>query len=107
MKLLTSEIIKKLEKYPLYSQDKKEKKEVIVKFFGGGSWTWYVVEGNKMENGDWEFFGYVKGIEDEWGYFTLSELQSIKFPPFNLGIERDMYFGKQYIDIDGNLSKVA
>jgi hypothetical protein len=30
-------------------------------------------------------------FEWEWGYVQLSELQSIKAPPFGLGIERDLY----------------
>jgi hypothetical protein len=28
----------------------------------------------------------------ELGYVSLSELQSLKFPPFNLGVERDLHF---------------
>ncbi len=41
------------------------------------------------------FFGYVSihgDFCDEWGYFALSELQSVRLPPFGLGIERDLYF---------------
>lgn len=92
MKLITKDIEEKLEKHPLYSTDGQKEKEVIVKFFnpyGGG--RWYVCEGEKQENGDWLFFGLVELIEKEWGYFTLSELQSIK-TPFGLGIERDKGF---------------
>ena len=44
-----------------------------------------------MENGDWEFFGLVRGHENELGYFRLSELQEVKVR--GLSIERDMYFG--------------
>ena len=92
MKLITKDIEKKLAKFPLYSTDGQKEKEVIVKFFnpyGGG--RWYVCEGEKQENGDWLFFGLVELIEKEWGYFTLSQLQSIK-TPFGLGIERDKGF---------------
>ena len=94
MKLITKEIEKKIEKYPLYSQDGKGDDAVVIcKFFGGSCWSWYALEGNKLPNGDIEFFGYVVGDYDaELGYFTLSELKSVKFPPFGLGIERDMYF---------------
>lgn len=89
MKLITKDIEKKLLKHPLYSTDGQKEKEVIVKFFNPYSgWRWYVCEGEKQENGDWLFFGLVEGIEKEWGYFTLSELQSIP-TPYNLGIERD------------------
>lgn len=92
MKLITKDIEKKLAKHPLYSTDGQKEKEVIVKFFNPyGGWRWYVCEGEKQENGDWLFFGLVEGIEKEWGYFTLSELQSIP-TPYNLGIERDLHY---------------
>ena len=61
----------------------------------------FEVEASKM-NGeidgivvDMIFFGYVSihgDFCDEWGYYRLSELQSVKCPPFGLGIERDLYF---------------
>jgi len=37
------------------------------------------------------FFGYVIGHEEEWGYFLLSELESVRGPG-GLTIERDLYF---------------
>lgn len=107
MKLMTAEIEKRLEKHPFHSQDGKGMDaEVIVKFFGGGASTWLVTEGERQDNGDWLFFGYVTifgGDEWEWGYFTLSELKSLHFPPFGLPIERDLYIGKH--DTVGKLSK--
>ena len=94
MKLITKEIEKKLEKYPLYSQDGKGDDAVVIcKFFGGSCWSWYATEGNKTEDGDIEFFGLiVNDYGATLGYFTLSELEDIKFPPFGLGIERDKWF---------------
>ena len=41
------------------------------------------------------FFGYVsiRGDScDKWGYFDLSELESLKCPPFGMGIIRDFFF---------------
>ena len=98
MKLLTQEIIRKLEKHPFGSQEGKlDDAEVLVKFFGGGACTWLVTEGEQQEDGDWEFFGKVTlGYEWEWGYFRLSELEKMKFPPFGLGVERDMYLGGKH-----------
>ena len=91
MKLMTKEIEKRLEKYPLYAQDGKEEKTVVCKFFHPwGGYTWYVLEGEKQADGDWLFYGYVEGQFGEYGYFTLSELTSIRF--MGLGVERDMYF---------------
>ena len=90
MKLLTKKIEKQLEKYPLYSQDGKGEEAIAVcKFFLGG-WTWYVLEADKQGE-DYEFFGIVEGHYKEYGYFTLSQLKSVR-TRFGLGVERDMYF---------------
>ena len=94
MKLITKALEKTLAKYPLYSQDGKGENAVIIaKFFlPGSSWTWYVTEAEKQNNGDYLFFGYVKGnFGGEYGYFTLAQLQEIK-GRFGLRVERDMYF---------------
>ena len=94
MKLLTKAIETKLEKFPIYSQDGKgEEANVVCKFFAPvGSWTWYVLEGERHEDGDWEFFGIVVNeMGAEYGYFSLKELESIELP-FGLKIERDLYF---------------
>jgi len=89
MELLTKELREKFPK--LYATEKvpAEEKVVIAKFFQPwGSWTWYAVE----FDGEDRFFGLVDGFELEWGYFSLTELQSIK-GPWGLGIERDLYLG--------------
>ena len=101
MKLLTKAIEKKLEKYPLYSQDGKgDNADIICKFFNPmGEGTWYVLEGEKRENGDWLFYGVVDLYEREYGYFSLSELESVRLP-FGMGIERDMgYTNRKVGDI--------
>ena len=49
---------------------------------------------------DVTFYGYVSihgDFCDEWGYFKLSGLQSVKCPPLGLGIERDLYFNPKPI----------
>ena len=89
MKLLTKEIIKKLPK--LYSQENEKDPIVQVKFFDPtGSFTWYATE----FDGEDLFFGKVVSSlcpEGELGYFSLSELKSIR-GRMGLGIERDLYF---------------
>lgn len=90
MKLITKEIEKKFEEFPLYSQDGKGgNSEVIVKFFNPfGAGTLYITEGNKLEDGDYEMFGYCHLGDDEnaeFGYICLSDLEGINF-------ERDMHF---------------
>ena len=91
-KLITKEVEKAFAKYPLYSQDGKGKDAVVLaKFFlPAGRFTWYVLEAEKQTNGDYLFFGYVQGLDDEYGYFTMSELKKIR-TPWGLPIERDMY----------------
>ena len=57
---------------------------VHVKFFDPtGSWTWYATE----FDGDDTFFGLVDGQEEELGYFSLTELRSVR-GRMGLGIER-------------------
>lgn len=78
---------------PLYSQEDNDPKDikVIAKFFDPcGSWTWYATEYDPKER---LFFGYVRGFENELGYFSLDELSSVK-GPLGLGIERDLHFGE-------------
>jgi hypothetical protein len=87
MKLLTQEIRKKLPK--LREQEAKGGDAVVyVKFFTPwSSWTWYATE----FDGEDTFFGLVDGHEKELGYFSLSELQSLR-GPLGLSIERDLYW---------------
>jgi len=97
MKLLTKKIRSSIHK--IGEQEEKGNDAIIhVKFFGGGSWSWFATEGEPVldDDGneiDFQFFGLVHGLEKELGYFHLSELESIKFPPFGLSVERDLYFG--------------
>ena len=59
-----------------------------VKFFTPDSnWTWYASE----FDGDDIFFGLVIGFVNEFGYFSLSELQAVR-GPWGLPIERDIHF---------------
>lgn len=96
MKLLTKEILKKLPM--LYSTEHiaLSDKVAVCKFFSPvGRYTFYVVEGNLEENGEFTFWGYCVsplGEDcDEFGYVTLSTLESIKLPA-GLKIERDRWF---------------
>ncbi len=75
----------------LYAQENNKDPTIHLKYFTpDANWTWYVTEGSP-EGDDFIFFGYVIGLEAEWGYFTLSELSSVR-GPFGLPVERDLYF---------------
>ncbi len=86
----------------LYSQENNPDPLVVCKFFTpDAGWTWYAIEGSPVDADgfydtdkpkvDFVFFGLVSGIEVELGYFSLSELTSIRG---RLGwpVERDLYF---------------
>ena len=105
MKLITKELEKKFKKYPLYSQDGLGgDAKVIAKFFNPiGAGTWLITEGNKLDNGDYEMFGYCHLGDDfnaEFGYVMLSDLENIKLP-LGMSIERDLYLkeGQTLIDV--------
>jgi len=86
--LLTLELRRHLP--PLYSQEHTTDPMVQAKFYfpTPDGWTWYAFEGSPIdENGycdtdkekvDFLFFGLVAGFENEIGYFSLSELESIE-----------------------------
>jgi Protein of unknown function (DUF2958) len=61
---------------------------MICKFFTpDAGWTWYASE----FDGEDIFFGWVDGLEQELGYFSLAELQEAT-GPYGLHIERDIHF---------------
>src|ERR1700680_1540712 len=89
MKLLSDELRARLP--PLYSQEAEDEPMVYAKFFlPGTGWTWYVTEGSEQE-GDFLFFGFVVGLDSEFGYFRLSELESVA-SRLGLHVERDLAF---------------
>ena len=95
MKLLTKELEKRFAE--IGSQEANENAIVVAKFFNAsGPGTWYATEYNPKEK---LFFGYVSIFgdhNDEWGYFSLAELEEFK-GNFGLGIERDLYCIEQTI----------
>ena len=73
----------------LYSMaDEKDPLCQIKLFTPDANWTWYVIE---IDNANELCFGYVVGMEKELGYFTVSELESIR-GALNLPVERDLSF---------------
>lgn len=74
---------------PLYSQEWVEDPVVSAKFFTpDAGWTWYVLEYDPTTR---LCFGLVDGFEQELGYFSLNELESVT-GPLGLHIERDVHF---------------
>jgi hypothetical protein len=83
----------RLMQVPLSHENLDEEGEAIskllrVKLFNPcGAWTWYIQDWY----GEDICFGWVEGLEKEWGSFSLEELSEIK-GPLGIGIEVDVYF---------------
>lgn len=76
----------------LYATEKTPDPTVWAKYFTpDSSWTWYVTE---YDQEDKLFFGFVIGLEQELGYFSLTELEEAR-GPMGLRIERDLSFDPQ------------
>jgi hypothetical protein len=75
MKLITKEIKKRLEKYPLYSQDgKKEEAICQAKFFlCVGAWSWFILEADLENNIAYGITINGSG-EGEYGYTSLNRV---------------------------------
>lgn len=89
MKLLPKYISKKIP--ALYSQEHNKDPVVHAKIFDPlSNWTWFVIE----FDGHDQCFGLVNGLDLEWGYFTLSELERVR-NRWGIKLERDMHFSPE------------
>jgi hypothetical protein len=90
MQLMTDELKQRFGE--VGSQEHVSDPVVIAKFFNPcGAGTWFATEYDPTRN---HCFGYVSIFgdwNDEWGYFSLDELEAYR-GPFGLGIERDLYW---------------
>ena len=97
MELLTKELREKFKKQGRVEDG--EDPMVICKFFNPtGRGTWYAIEYNEQDK---IFYGYVSIFgdhNDEFGDFTLEELESLKLP-MGLGIERDLYWESRKLSV--------
>lgn len=75
---------------PLYATEDEAEPIARVKLFSRfNGWTWLVTEYDP-ESG--EAYGLVKGFEEEWGYFSIREMEEVnRSKGFNV-IERDFCF---------------
>lgn len=93
MKLLNEALLERFAE--VGRQDGENDPLVIVKFFNPiGAGNWYATEYDPESR---EFFGFVSifgDYNDEWGYFSLNELESYR-GRYGFGIERDLYFDEQ------------
>lgn len=88
MKLLTAELRKKLPKLGSTENKPATDVKVIAKYFSIASgWKWYAVEFDGHDT----FYGMVAGYENELGYFSLLELDTLYWGNVP-AIERDLYW---------------
>lgn len=93
MKLLTKAIEQKLRLQHIATEKSggaNLRHKPVVRFFGGPSFTMLASE----MDGDGNLFGVTDmGLGcKEMGFTNIRELQAIKFPPFGLPVERDLYW---------------
>ena len=88
MSLIAKDIVNKIPN--LYETENQEEKICYVKLFlPNSNWTWYIIEINKQDNNT--CFGFVDGLEQELGYFTIKELENLR-GQFGLKVELDSSF---------------
>ena len=105
MLMLTKEIQRRLPKIGATDGLPAAQRKIIVKFFSIASQhRFYILEGRKLDDGDWELFGYTTvGSDGEYEYSLLSELTKVRWRGIP-AIERDIHYGDHTLQevLDGN-----
>lgn len=126
---MTKELQKKIPMLGGTAGRNDSERDAVVKFFGGAwTWyategAAILADGTEVALGsielprswpdasgagdgevvDVRFFGFVEsglGSDcDEWGYFSLREIETVRFPPFGLPVERDLYWKPQPVPV--------
>lgn len=87
--LLTKTLAAKLPAVGHYEMAEAKDIPVRLKIFDPcGGWTWYATEYNPETK---TFYGFVVGFEEELGYFSLEELETVR-NRMGLPLERDLYW---------------
>lgn len=86
--LMTEELAMSLP--PLYSTEEVADPVALVHYFSCASgWDWWLTEYDP-ETG--EAFGLVRGFAEEWGYFSLREMEGLNRSRGLNVVERDEHF---------------
>ena len=86
--LIPKELIEEMKIPKLYETEEQKDPIAHIKLFIDG-WTWYIIEIDKSDYNT--CYGLVDGFEQELGYFSLSELESIS-DSYGLKAELDSSF---------------
>jgi hypothetical protein len=100
MKLLDAKTLAKFKSSKRDPDADGNTRQVLAKFFDPcGRGTWYAIEAEAGDDGDWICFGWCVsplGPDcDEWGYWSMAELAAVR-RPFGLRIERDLHLPKGF-----------
>jgi hypothetical protein len=101
VKLITAPIANKLlRSRPRDVAKAEDATRIVVKYFtpdAGASW--YIIDGARMSDGDWELFGLcdLGAGMPELGYVMLSDLQRIR-GRLGLKVERDLHWAGTLAD---------
>lgn len=79
-------------------------KKVLRGWESWSGWYWFATEkveeqlsdlgdGNPVPDTIW--FGYVQGMEDEWGYFSQAEIESLKPKTWEIPKKNLVYSGRR------------
>ena len=100
-RFMTSSLEETLKDYPLYSQDNRKRNAVCLMLFTIGNVRWYILEGEKTNNG-FTLYGIVVGLcETEYGYISLNELSQVSMDANRYGL------GALYVEQDLNFKPCA
>ena len=65
-------------------------------FTPDANWTWYIIEFSEEDHDT--CYGYVQGLENELGYFSLKEISDVR-GALNLPVERDTHFNPTRLSV--------
>ena len=80
-------------------------KKVLRGWESFSGWYWFAIEEaykqDSLINGqvykdDTIWFGYVQGLEDEWGYFSQAEIESLRPKTWEIPNKNLVYSGRRY-----------
>lgn len=74
---------------PLYATEEEAAVIARVRLFSLSGWVWLVTEYDP-ESG--EAFGLARGFEEEWGYFSIREMEALNRSMGFGVVERDIHF---------------
>lgn len=87
MELIPKELLKSIPE--LYATERSLNPICYIKLFTPDTqWTWFIIELDRKTN---FCYGYVQGLDNELGYFSLDEIKEVK-GPLGLKVERDLFF---------------